>query len=132
MHGGRSTFGNVAAMALPLMHLNLDVADVERSIAFYRTWFGFSGEPRTYPDGTVFISNSDQFDLALHPASPPSPPAPAVHFGFRSPRAEDVRHLRERLQGAGIEITEAYDEDHFVNLKCLDPDGYEIEVYWEA
>jgi hypothetical protein len=23
-------------------------------------------------------------------------------------------------------------DDAFVNLKCLDPDGYEIEVYWES
>jgi catechol 2,3-dioxygenase-like lactoylglutathione lyase family enzyme len=44
---------------LPLAHLNLTVADVERSIAFYRQWF--TAPPRTYPDGTVFIGNDDGF-----------------------------------------------------------------------
>jgi catechol 2,3-dioxygenase-like lactoylglutathione lyase family enzyme len=69
---------------LPLAHLNLTVADVERSIAFYRQWFGFTAPPRTYPDGTVFIGNDDGFDLALHPGAPAAPPAPMVHFGFRA------------------------------------------------
>lgn len=116
---------------LPLLHLNLTVADPERSIAFYRRWFDFTSDPRTYPDGTVFVSNADGFDLALHPGSPEDPPAPAVHFGFRASAPEPVRQLRHRLTDAGVTITEHHDEADYVNLKCLDPDGYEIEVYWE-
>ena len=30
----------------------------------------------------------------------------------------------------GVTITDVNDEPDFVSLKCLDPDGYEIEVYW--
>jgi catechol 2,3-dioxygenase-like lactoylglutathione lyase family enzyme len=57
----------------PLAHLNLTVADIERSQAFYARWFGF--------------------DLAFHPGAPPSPPAPTVHFGFRANAADEVRSL---------------------------------------
>lgn len=38
---------------MSLVHLNLLVADVDRSINFYRRWFGFDAPPRRYPDGTV-------------------------------------------------------------------------------
>jgi catechol 2,3-dioxygenase-like lactoylglutathione lyase family enzyme len=116
----------------PLVHLNLTVADVDRSVDFYRRWFGFTGPRRHYPDGTVFVSNDEGFDLALHPGRPPEDPAPTFHFGFRCPTPDEVRAVRADLGGAGVQLTESYDDDGYVNLKCRDPDGYEIEVYWEA
>lgn len=117
---------------MSLVHLNLLVEDVDRSIEFYRRWFGFDADPRRYPDGTVFINDGDGFDLALHPG--PSAPAvqSGIHFGFRANDPNVVRRLRDELKGEGVSITEAYETEAFVNLKCLDPDGYEIEVYWES
>ena len=112
-----------------LAHLNLTVADVDRSQAFYARWFGFDRRPETYSDATRFVRNEDDFDLAFRPGVPPSPPAPAVHFGFRTEEADDVRALLGELRAAGVAITEAHDEPGYVSLKCLDPDGYEIEVY---
>ncbi len=35
------------------------------------------------------------------------------------------------LRTAGV-TTETHDEPGHVSLKCLDPDGYEIEVYAEG
>jgi hypothetical protein len=32
----------------------------------------------------------------------------------------------------GIEIVEQDDEPDLVSFKCLDPDGWRIEVYWES
>jgi catechol 2,3-dioxygenase-like lactoylglutathione lyase family enzyme len=113
----------------PLLHLNLTVADVARSEAFYARWFGFDRRPETMSDDTRFVRNRDGFDLALHPGAPPAPPAPAVHFGFRTEEADEVRALLGELRAAGVSITETHDEPDYVSLKCLDPDGYEIEVY---
>ena len=113
----------------PLAHLNLTVADVERSEAFYARWFGFDRRPETYSDGTRFVRNRDGFDLAFRPGRPPTPPAPTVHFGFRTDGPDDVRALLGELRAAGVTITEALDEPGYVSVKCLDPDGYEIEVY---
>jgi catechol 2,3-dioxygenase-like lactoylglutathione lyase family enzyme len=115
----------------PLVHLNLTVADLDRSAAFYSRWFGFDRNPEMLSDGTRFVRNADGFDLALHPGQPPSPPAPAVHFGFRTADGDEVRSLLVTLQDAGVTITEAHDEPGYVSLKLLDPDGYEIEVYAE-
>jgi catechol 2,3-dioxygenase-like lactoylglutathione lyase family enzyme len=116
---------------MSLVHLNLLVEDIDRSIGFYRRWFGFDTEPRRYPDGTVFINDGDGFDLALHPGQPTSPGMSGIHFGFRANDPEVVRRLRDTMTGDAISITESYDTHTFVNLKCFDPDGYEIEVYWE-
>jgi catechol 2,3-dioxygenase-like lactoylglutathione lyase family enzyme len=113
----------------PLLHLNLTVADVARSEAFYARWFGFDRRPETMSDDTRFVRNRDGFDLALHPGAPPAPPAPTVHFGFRTEEADEVRALLGELRAAGVSITETHDEPDYVSLKCLDPDGYEIEVY---
>jgi len=115
----------------PVAHLNITVADLDRSQAFYERWFGFDQRPETYSDGTRFIRNADGFDLALHPGQPPSPPAPTVHFGFRTADADEVRALLRELRAADAPITETHDEPGYVSLKCLDPDGYEIEIYCE-
>ena len=115
----------------PFAHLNLTVADVERSEAFYARWFGFDQRPETYSDDTRFVRNRDDFDLAFLPGVPPSPPAPTVHFGFRTAAADEVRTLLAELRAAGVPVTDAHDEPGYVSLKCLDPDGYEIEVYCE-
>jgi catechol 2,3-dioxygenase-like lactoylglutathione lyase family enzyme len=115
----------------PLAHLNLTVADLERSAAFYARWFGFDQRPETFSDGTRFVRNDDGFDLALHPGEPPRPPAPTVHFGFRTADPAEVRALLDQLRADGVTITEAHDEEGYVSLKCLDPDGYELEVYAE-
>jgi catechol 2,3-dioxygenase-like lactoylglutathione lyase family enzyme len=43
----------VSSVRLVPVHLNLTVADPERSVAFYRRWFGFDRGRRDFPDGYV-------------------------------------------------------------------------------
>ncbi len=119
------------AAHLPLVHLNLTVSDLDESAAFYGRWFGFTGSRRTYADGTVFLSNADGFDLALHPGAPSTPPGRGTHFGFRAGDADTVRDLLQGLLAGDVIVPERHDDPDHVSLKCLDPDGYEIEVYWE-
>jgi catechol 2,3-dioxygenase-like lactoylglutathione lyase family enzyme len=115
-----------------LRHLGLPVHDRERSLAFYAQWFGFDPETATaYPDGTVIVRNADRFDLALHPVRQIGPVPGFLHFGFAVASAEAVHALHERLTGAGVEVIEFDDEPDLVSLKCLDPDGWRVEVYWE-
>jgi catechol 2,3-dioxygenase-like lactoylglutathione lyase family enzyme len=116
---------------MSLAHLNLLVADLGRSIAFYRRWFGFDSDLRRYSDGTVFVNDADGFDLAFHPGTPSRPAAPGFHFGFRAVEPDTVRALRDGFRAEGVEVTESYDTEQYVNVKCRDPDGYEIEIYWE-
>ena len=102
---------------MKLRHLGLPVADSQRSLAFYASYFGFDPATATrYPDGT----------------SDPAPHAGFLHFGFGVPDAGQVHSLRERMQADGVSIVERDDEPDLVSFKCLDPDGWRIEIYWEG
>lgn len=112
-----------------LRHLNLNVADIDRSTAFYSRWFGFGQELARYPDGTVFLTDGEGFELALH-AGPPAADA-GWHFGFTCGSRDEVDALAAGLAGAGVELVDRHDEPGYVGFKCRDPDGYWIEVYFE-
>ena len=115
-----------------LRHLGLPVRDHERSLRFYATYFGFDpATAQTYPDGTVIVRDADRFDLALHPAAEVPVPSGFLHFGFAMADAAAVRALDARLAGDGVPVVERDDEPDLVSFKCLDPDGWRVEVYWE-
>jgi catechol 2,3-dioxygenase-like lactoylglutathione lyase family enzyme len=115
-----------------LRHLGLPVRDHERSLRFYATYFGFDpATARTYPDGTVIVRDPDRFDLALHPATEAAPSPSFLHFGFAMTGAEQVHALRRRLEADDVPVVERDDEPDLVSFKCLDPDGWRVEVYWE-
>jgi len=114
-----------------LLHLGLPVRDPERSLAFYATYFAFDASAiRRLPDGTIFTRNTDGFDLALHPADEPAASG-FLHFGFRQTDPDEVRAILKSLRDDGIPIVEDDDEPDYVAFKCLDPDGWRIEIYWE-
>jgi len=115
-----------------LRHLGLPVRDHNRSLRFYATYFGFNpATAQSYPDGTVIVRNAERFDLALHPATEAAPSSTFLHFGFAMADAEAVRALRTRLERDGVPVVERDDEPALVSFKCLDPDGWRVEVYWE-
>jgi catechol 2,3-dioxygenase-like lactoylglutathione lyase family enzyme len=127
-----SAGGSVKLQFMHFNHLGLPVRDERRSQQFYSAYFGF--DPATaqrYPDGTVIIRNADGFDLALHPVEHIEPPPAFLHAGFRAAGPADVRTLMDGMEADGIRIVERDDEAAYTAFKCLDPDGYRIEVYWE-
>lgn len=114
-----------------LTHLALSVTDQARSRQFYEKYFGFGARAATlYPGGVLIIRNSDGFDLALEQGNPAGRPE-FFHFGFRCADPEQVRRQRSRLLADRIPLVEEFDDAAYVGLKCLDPDGYQVEVYWE-
>ena len=114
----------------PAASRRLPVRDQQRSTRFYATWFGFDpDDARRYPDGTVILRNPDGFDLALHPGEAPEQPA-FLHFGFQMPDAGAVCELLARMEADRADPG-AWDEPGYVAFKCLDPDGWRVEVYWE-
>jgi catechol 2,3-dioxygenase-like lactoylglutathione lyase family enzyme len=115
---------------LRLAHLNITVADLDRSVAFYGLWFGFDQVLVNYADGTRFITDATGFELGLHPAGPAASVS-GWHFGFLSAGPTAVRDLMASLSAEGVPITTSVDEPNYVGFKCRDPDGYVIDVYWE-
>ena len=116
-----------------LNHLALTVADRQRSIAFYATYFGFDpSTARRYADGVVIIRGAEGFALALGEDRSVERAVGFPHFGFDPGSAEEVRRLRDRLVADGFELVEVEDTDTYVGFKCLDPDRHVIEVSRET
>jgi catechol 2,3-dioxygenase-like lactoylglutathione lyase family enzyme len=70
--------------------------------------------------------------LALGPAEG-RPQLPAfLHFGFNADDPADVRARRDAFAAAGVEIAGFWDEPDYVSVKVRDPDGYIVEVAWDA
>jgi catechol 2,3-dioxygenase-like lactoylglutathione lyase family enzyme len=110
-----------------LNHLYLLVRDLDRSVDFYRRFFGFNG-PSEWQGEAFVIRNGEGFALALTPhASPPPWPA-ELHFGFLLDSVDEARSMRAALESAGTAIAESYEEAGFVVFKVVDPDGYLVEV----
>jgi catechol 2,3-dioxygenase-like lactoylglutathione lyase family enzyme len=115
-----------------LNHLALAVRDQQRSIEFYARYFGFDpSTARRYPDGVVIVSDAHGFALALGPADGPPPEPGFPHFGFDVESPDEVRKVRARLVGEGVELVEDEDTEAYVGFKCLDPDHNVVEVAWE-
>jgi catechol 2,3-dioxygenase-like lactoylglutathione lyase family enzyme len=115
-----------------MKHLALPVQDQERSRRFYESYFGFDAKPaRRYDGDVLMLYNADGFSLALGPTDEPITLPEFLHFGIHLPSADAVRAFRDRLVADGLAIAEEWEEPEYVSVKCLDPDGYVVEVAWE-
>jgi catechol 2,3-dioxygenase-like lactoylglutathione lyase family enzyme len=112
-----------------LGHLNLTVADVDASIAFYSRWFGFGRILARHDDGTVFVTDDDGFELALHAGEPVG--GEGWHVGFLAVSTDEVVDLATRLDEAHVPVVEREESPGYTGFKCRDPDGYWVEVYHE-
>lgn len=117
---------------MDLDHLNLRVRDAAACRDFYQRHFGF--RPAFAADGGYFVRNDDGFLLALVPAATHQPLPDGFHIGFRQRSPDEVAALHRELSAGGARVGELEDlrpgEDH-VTFRCHDPDGTEVEVFWE-
>ena len=117
---------------MDLDHLNLRVRDAAACRDFYVRHFGF--EPAWDAEDGFFIRNGHGFLLALVNADPHHPLPPGFHIGFRLDGAERVGALRDQLTAAAVSTGGLEDfrpDEDYVTFRCWDPDGTEIEVFWE-
>jgi catechol-2,3-dioxygenase len=114
-----------------LKHLHIHVRDRQLAEAFYLTWMGMAIARRG--NCLTFMTDEVGFDLALMDDQAPGPMPAWFHFGFRLPSAQRVIDLHKQMGESGIKILKPlYEEDSLVSFRCADPDGYAIEIYWEA
>lgn len=82
-------------------HLSLNVADLNRSIAYFRTLFGT--EPAKFrPDYAKFELDNPPLVLSLEPAREVARGGALNHLGFRLPDARALVAMQERLERAGM------------------------------
>src|SRR4051794_9888019 len=83
-------------------HLSLNVSDLSRSVAFFRTLLGV--EPaKLRADYAKFEPDSPPLVLSLEPAKGEAGRTGALnHAGFRLPDAKALVAMQERLERAGM------------------------------
>jgi catechol 2,3-dioxygenase len=118
-------------------HVHLKVANLDKSLAFYRDLLGFE-ETQRYGDSAVFISAGGyHHHIGLNTwYSKNGPPAPVhsaglFHTAILYPERKDLAQILKRLIEAKYPLTGASDHGVSHALYLNDPDGNGVELYWD-
>ena len=118
-------------------HVHLKVADLDRSLKFYRDLLGFEVMDR-FGDSAVFISAGGyHHHIGLNTwQSKDAPPAPKraaglYHIAILYPTRKDLGVALKRLMDANYHLTGAADHGVSEALYLDDPDGNGVELYWD-
>jgi catechol 2,3-dioxygenase len=116
-------------------HVHLKVADIERSLGFYRDVLGFEVTQR-YGDSAAFISAGGyHHHLGLNTwesrgGSPPPPGSTGLyHVAIRYPDRKTLGDALRRLVDYRIPIDGATDHGVSEAIYLRDPDGNGVELY---
>ncbi len=116
-------------------HVHLHVADLERSLGFYRDILGFEVTTR-YGDSAVFLSAGGyHHHIGLNTwqgkGAPPQPKGTAglYHFAILFPSRKELAKALKSLIDAKYPITGASDHGVSEAIYLDDPDGIGIELY---
>ncbi len=119
---------------MTINHLHLKVTDIQKSIAFYSSIFGFK-EKVKFSDDFYFLQDSAQFDLALVQLKEVKALPEGVHFGVALKTREEVVGLLEKMKAQYPSLlldSTLNDKGTWGDFNCTDPDGYPIPVYWDV
>ena len=120
-----------------LTHIQLSVKDVERSMRFYESLFGMKVHARPTETFVMMQTPGSQEIYTLN--SDPEGKEQSgkmggiAHFGFRMRERGDMAEVLAQVKQAG---GQPIDHGKSASGKrdwafFSDPDGYEIEVFWE-
>lgn len=115
-----------------LTHIALAVENIQRSIAFYRQVFG--AEEMYNSDGFAQVQTPGSHDIIVFEEKAKKGKATGgiQHFGFRLRESGDMKKMVALIEKAGGTVRE---KGEFVPgepyVFFYDPDGYEIEVWYE-
>jgi catechol 2,3-dioxygenase-like lactoylglutathione lyase family enzyme len=115
-----------------LTHVAVAVRDVGRAAAFYRNVFGAVEVFRQ--DGFVQLQTPGARDVLVFEEKPElaGKSGGVAHFGFRLQNPADIDAAAKAVKDAGGVVKE---QGEFVPgepyLFATDPDGYEIEIWFE-
>ena len=116
-------------------HVHLKVADIERSLGFYRDVLGFEVMQR-WSDSAAFISAGGyhhHIGLNTWESRGGTPPPPGTtglyHVAIRYPDRRTLADALRRVLEAGIPLEGATDHGVSEAIYLSDPDGNGIELY---
>src|SRR6478609_1299137 len=118
-------------------HVHLKVADVDRSLSFYRDVLGFEVTQR-YGRQAVFLSAGGyhhHIGLNTWESAGGKPPPPGTtglyHTAILYPTRAELADALRRVLAAGIRLDGAADHGVSEALYLRDPDDNGVELYWD-
>lgn len=118
-----------------LSHVALRVRNVERAVDFYTRIVGL--KLHNQRPGAAFLGVREEtshelalFELGENAAEPDPERVGMYHASWEMPSWEALQQLHGRLLESGARIT-GY-SDRACNVMFLDPDGNELEAFWEV
>ena len=118
-------------------HVHLKVADLDRSLAFYRDVLGFQVTQRFGRQAAFLSAGGYHHHIGLNTwesegGSPPTPGTTGLyHVAILYPTRADLADALKRLAAAGIGLDGASDHGVSEALYLHDPDMNGIELYWD-
>jgi catechol 2,3-dioxygenase len=126
--------------AVRVGHIHLKVADLDRSLAFYRDALGFEviADARAVGLDAVFLAAGDyHHHIAINTwesagAAPPPPGHTGLyHVAFLYPDRQELVRAVLRLREHGHRIDQYSDHGGTVAVYLDDPDGNGVELYYD-
>jgi catechol 2,3-dioxygenase-like lactoylglutathione lyase family enzyme len=115
-----------------LTHISLAVRDPERSLRFYERVFG--AEEYHRDESSIQAKGPGAFDVLAFERDPEAAGRAGGirHFGFRLQSPDDIDAAVEEVLRAGGELVRRGEfSPGFPFAYVRDPDGYEIEIWYE-
>lgn len=116
-------------------HVHLKVADIERSLAFYRDVLGFEVTQRMGRQAVFLSAGGYHHHIAINTwesqgGSPPPPRSTGLfHLAILYPTRKALADALRRLMNAGIQLDGASDHGVSEALYLRDPDENGVELY---
>jgi catechol 2,3-dioxygenase len=133
---GRRARGSIDP-GVDIGHVHLKVADIDRSLGFYRDVLGFEVMQR-WGDAAAFVSAGGyhhHIGLNTWESKGGSPPPPGstglYHLAIRYPTRAALATALRRVVEAGVPLDGASDHGVSEAIYLRDPDGNGVELYWD-
>ena len=118
-------------------HVHLKVAELERSLAFYRDVLGFEVTQRYGSQAVFLAAGGYHHHIGLNTwesaggQPPPSGATGLYHIAILYPTRAELADALRRVSQAGIPLEGASDHGVSEALYLHDPDENGIELYWD-